>query len=84
MMRELNLNEISPIHGGIDTAGYNVSFVVSNTVLGGILGIPVAVLMGEAIYIAYCAGFFGLYGVCMLTAKSIDAVLFEKAVPPSV
>lgn len=77
-MRELSFNELSFIHGGLDTGGYNTSFVVSNTVLGGILGIPVAIIMGEAIYLGYCAGLFGLYGVSMLTAKSIDAVLFEK------
>lgn len=80
-MRELTQNEITSIHGGIDTGGYNVSFVVSNTVLGGILGIPVAVVMGEAIYIGYCAGLFGSYGIAMLTAKSIDYMLFEKAAP---
>ncbi len=80
-MRELSQNEITTIHGGIDTGGYNVSFVVSNTVLGGILGIPVAVIVGEAIYIAYSAGLFGTYGIAMLTAKSIDYLLFEKAAP---
>jgi hypothetical protein len=81
-MRELTINEISFIHGALDTGGYNTSFVVSNTVLGGILGIPVAIIMGEAIYLGYCAGLFGLYGLSMLTAKSIDAVLFEKTPPP--
>lgn len=80
-MRELTQKEITAIQGGIDTGGYNVSFVVSNTVLGGILGIPVAVIMGEAIYIGYCAGLFGSYGIAMLTAKSIDYMLFEKTAP---
>ncbi|MGE3318136.1 MAG: hypothetical protein AB7I18_02470 [Candidatus Berkiella sp.] len=77
-MRELNQQELSFIHGGLDTGGYNTSFVVSNTVLGGIIGLPIAVVMGEAIYIGYCAGLFCTYAVAMLTAKSIDAVLFEK------
>lgn len=78
-MRELNQTEITTIHGGgLDTGGYNVSFVVSNTMLGAILGIPVAILMGEAIYLGYCAGFFGLYAVSMLAAKSMDAMLFER------
>lgn len=77
-MRELNQSEVLFISGGLDTGGYNTSFVVGNTVLGGILGIPVAVVMGEAIYIGYCAGLFGIYGLCMLAAKSVDALLFEK------
>lgn len=80
-MRELSLHEVGYIHGALDTGGYNVSFVVSNTVLGGILGIPVAIIMGETIYLGYCAGFFGLYGISMLAAKSIDAIFFEKTPP---
>lgn len=77
-MRELNQQELSTVHGGIDTGGYNTSFVVSNTVLGSIIGLPAAVVMGEAIYIGYFAGAFCLYGLAMLTAKTIDALLFEK------
>lgn len=77
-MRELIPAELSLIHGGLDTGGYNTSFIVSNTVLGSIIGIPAAVMMGEAIYIGYFAGAFGFYALAMLIAKSIDAVFFEK------
>ncbi|HRE30832.1 MAG TPA: hypothetical protein PLD88_02560 [Candidatus Berkiella sp.] len=80
-MRELSQNELQWIQGGLDTGGYNISFVVSNTVLGAILGVPVALVMGKEIYIAYSAGLFCVYGLSMLTAKSIDALLFEKQPP---
>jgi len=86
-MRTLNKAEIMWASGGeIDTEGYNTSFLVSNTVIGGVIGTVVAI--GYAICSSppfavswkptlFTAAAFGSYALAMMTAKITDAYLFS-------
>lgn len=76
-MRELHQNEIVCINGGINTKGYNFSFIVENTVTGALIGIPFAVLAANANVVTGMAAIFGTYAIAMTVAKGLDTLFFD-------
>jgi len=65
-MRELALNEVAAVSGGLDTGGYNFSFIITNAVFVGVLGYMLGAKVKTALAIG--AG----YGALMLAAKMAD------------
>lgn len=76
-MRNLTQDEVLEISGGVNTEGYNFSFIVENSVSGACIGLFFAVLSSDPNCILISAGLFGGYATLMMFTKALDNYVFN-------
>jgi hypothetical protein len=75
-MQELSYTEVLSVSGGNSNNGYNVEFIVKNTVLGALIGVIPAAMTNNSQFITGCAVLFGGYATVMMAATAIDNQVF--------
>jgi len=84
-MRNLTLNDIHAVSGGNFQDGYTMDYVVTNTligaVVGGVVGVSVARVFNQITIIGKCAlagaVLCGTYALAKMAASELDNYLFS-------